>query len=46
MDATRRALIAFARRLGEDILGHLAARLPRTKVGRAARDKLGLGAGA
>lgn len=34
---------AAARRLGEEILAHLAAREPRTKVGKSARNKLALG---
>ena len=32
------------RRIAEDILGHLAARHPRTKVGKSARNKLALSA--
>jgi hypothetical protein len=32
-----------ARRLGEEILSYLAAREPRTKIGKSARNKLALG---
>jgi hypothetical protein len=32
------------RRVGEEILGHLASRHPRTKLGKSARNKLHLGA--